>query len=81
MDLLKHVPEKWKFWKKDNKGNVLVGDNDIKTEGGEVENNTLVGKNTVVSKARPGQAVSISGNRMFGKNRITITSESDEDSD
>ena len=82
MDILKLIPERYRFWTRDNEGNVLVGDNVVEVQGSKVKDNTLVGNNKVKSKARPGQPVLISGNKLFGKNKIIITDgEIDEDPD
>lgn len=72
MDLLKFVPEKYRFWKKDNRGNILVGNSQINTEGGEVAENVLIGENVVESKAPANGRVSITGNKLIGKNKIII---------
>ena len=57
----------------DENGNFIIGQgNVVEISGGQVKDNVVVGENEVTSQAEPGQPVVISGNKLFGKNKITI---------
>lgn len=53
-------------------GNIVVGKNVIEAPAGQVTDTTLIGENEVVSETAPGAPVVIKGNKLIGKNKITI---------